>query len=175
MMKQTPWNGVILGNLIVGQLLENIPVFYRSRGLLRCSQRPTLGPILSQLNPVHTLTPYFRLPIYNTVFESHPWRESHLDCFGNIVAVLCVTYALRRKKELSIEHIIDHIIRYARTCWSMLSDVTDLTLRLKKLRIHHMVRFMLKVRSMKEKFCQVIEYLRNSTVIKWFLSNWNEM
>ena len=77
----------------------------------------------------HTL---LHLPIHNTVFESHPWRESQLDCLGNIVTVLSVRYVLRQKKKLSIERIIEHIIQYSSICWSMLLDMNNFTWRLRK-------------------------------------------
>jgi hypothetical protein len=41
-------------------------------GLLSCSQEPTTGPILSQMNPVHILTTYFLNVPFNIIILSVP-------------------------------------------------------------------------------------------------------
>jgi len=41
-------------------LLNKFPVVYEPKNSLPCSQEPATGPYLSQMIPVHTLTPHLR-------------------------------------------------------------------------------------------------------------------
>jgi len=41
-------------------------------GLLSCSQDPTTSTYLSQMNPVHTFSPYFHKVYSNIIFPSMP-------------------------------------------------------------------------------------------------------
>jgi hypothetical protein len=47
------------------QLLKNVPTFYGTRRFITCSQESSTSPILSQINPVHTVVPWIlRCVIY---------------------------------------------------------------------------------------------------------------
>jgi hypothetical protein len=45
--------------LVVAQLVKMLPSFMLSESPLPCLQEATTNPILSQMNPIHTLTPSF--------------------------------------------------------------------------------------------------------------------
>jgi len=48
-----------LKKLTVSELAKKSPYFMRPEGSLPCTKSLSLDDILSQLNPVHSLTPYF--------------------------------------------------------------------------------------------------------------------
>jgi len=45
--------------ILRGRLIDRICEVCRTSGFMPCSQGQPLGPILRQLNPVHSLTPYY--------------------------------------------------------------------------------------------------------------------
>jgi len=60
-LELTPWSRVIFDKLIVTQLVSKFPAFYVYKS-------PPLVPILSHMNPVHILPPYFP-KIHSNIFH----------------------------------------------------------------------------------------------------------
>jgi len=65
-------NFMMNGQFIVTQLVKKLPAFMKQEGLLPCSQRLATGPLLTQLNPLHSLTLYFLKVLFNSVFPFTP-------------------------------------------------------------------------------------------------------
>jgi hypothetical protein len=63
----TPWRRVLLEKLIVAQQVKKFPTFMEPKHTSPIHNSLLLYPILSQLNPVHTFTPYF-FKIYINIF-----------------------------------------------------------------------------------------------------------
>jgi len=82
-MEQSPFE-----KLIVTQLVRKFPVLYGSEGLLPRSQKsPPLNPVLNQMNPIHTLTPYFFVSfniIWAVVPHAIQWLSYELNDWGSI-------------------------------------------------------------------------------------------
>jgi hypothetical protein len=53
--KTNAWSRVLLEKLRVNQLANKFPAFYEPKRILPYSQGPTIGPILSQMNPVQLI------------------------------------------------------------------------------------------------------------------------
>jgi hypothetical protein len=67
---QSPCRGVLLDTLIACHLVEKFSSLYGTRNSLPFSQEPTTDPILSQNNPIHTLTLSVTYSVYDCLFPS---------------------------------------------------------------------------------------------------------
>ena len=87
-MKQspiTPWSTAILEQLMVNQTLMTLPALYNLQNHYHVHHNPQLVPILSKINPVHTLpTNFFRIQS-NIILPSKP-RSAEWSLFFNIHA-----------------------------------------------------------------------------------------
>jgi hypothetical protein len=64
------WGSVFLETFIFAQLVKKFFAVMSPDGSLKCSQKLARGLILSQLNPIHTLTSYFSKINFNVIFPS---------------------------------------------------------------------------------------------------------
>jgi hypothetical protein len=53
------WNRIFLEKLVVVQVQKKYQIFYETKCFYLVHNSPLLDPILSQINSIHTLTPYF--------------------------------------------------------------------------------------------------------------------
>jgi hypothetical protein len=72
---------MLLQKLIVAQLVKKYHTYWNLKIYCRIHSRPPLDPILSQLNPVHTLSPYtFKIHLdliiilFSSGFPTKGWK-----------------------------------------------------------------------------------------------------
>jgi hypothetical protein len=64
---------IFFGKLIFTQLVKQQPAFFmKLEGLLPCSKKPTIGPILSQLNAVRLIDPCLPKVHFNFILPHMP-------------------------------------------------------------------------------------------------------
>jgi hypothetical protein len=67
-----PWGRAILENVTVAKLVNKFLIFYEHKKFYYHGS-PSLDPILSQLNPFHTLSPYLIHTYFNIVLTPTPY------------------------------------------------------------------------------------------------------
>jgi len=68
----TLWNGVVLEKLIVSQLVNTFPIFYRTHRFICCLQELTNGLCLEPDESIPTFLSYFPNIIVNIILPSMP-------------------------------------------------------------------------------------------------------
>jgi hypothetical protein len=87
---------IFLGQLMISQLIRKFWAFMELEDLLRCSHKSSLDHVLSQLNPVHTLTPcFFKIPFVILTSSSRSPNEALSFSFSdhNLVQIYNFPYA----------------------------------------------------------------------------------
>jgi len=109
--KLTPWSSILLEKLIVTHLVKSSPAFYGTRKFVT-----SLDTIVSQLIPVHNLTPFFKHPL-RFFFLSAPaslkWSLPFRCSEQNFVCISHVPHAsYMLRHEFTLSDITKHWIRY---------------------------------------------------------------
>jgi hypothetical protein len=90
------WSRVILEKLIVSQQLKKFLLSVRPDGSVPCSQKPTIGPIPKQINPVYTFAhSCTKLHCFNIAQEFQTIRQETLWCReGKILTSISSRYMI---------------------------------------------------------------------------------
>jgi hypothetical protein len=72
MNKLNPWSRNLLEEPTVPQLFTKLQSFYETQMFITCSQEYTTCPILSQINPLHSLPAYFFKTHFNIMLLPTP-------------------------------------------------------------------------------------------------------
>ena len=84
MNKLNPWSRNLLEELTVPQLFIKLQSFYETQIFIICSQEYTTCPILSQINPLHSLPAYFSKTHFNIMLLPTPSVQNTTNKFYNM-------------------------------------------------------------------------------------------